>query len=83
MKLTAGANIELVKGHRKVMAEMSAMMNHFLFSGKLRGFEGSSCDSHPTRLFSRSMRGKISGARCCFFVLFRERCFSNSLPMSL
>jgi hypothetical protein len=42
MKLIAGANIDDVNGHRKVMADIRAMMNHFLFSAKFRGFNGSS-----------------------------------------
>lgn len=74
--------MEDVRGLRKVIADTSPSMNHFLFSVKLRGFDGSSCESHPMRPFSSSVTGYTSRSSFCFLVLFLERCFSRSLPMS-
>ena len=74
--------MEEASGASKVMAEIKPSMNHLRFSGKLRGCAGSSWASHPTRLLSKSDRGHFSIVICCFLLLFRERCFSSSLPRS-
>ena len=77
-----GAKIEDAKGERKVIAATSPNSNHLRESGKLRGFLGSSCESQPTRFSSRLVNGYFSGASWSFFVLFLDKCFSRSAPIS-
>lgn len=78
-----GAKMDDASGLTNVMAATKPSRVIFLFVGKFRGFAGSSCESQPTRLLSRSESGYFSGASWSFFVLFLERCFSRSAPISL
>ncbi len=75
MNDTPGANMEDARGEINVMLPSSAISVHFLFSEKLSGISGSSCDSHPTISLSRSDSGRGAGARRAFllFELFEVR----------
>ena len=77
-----GAKMEEASGLTKVIAATKPRSVIFLFVVKLRGFAGSSCESQPTRLLSRSDSGYFSGASWSFLVLFLDRCFSRSAPIS-
>jgi hypothetical protein len=57
------------RGEMKVMDPSRAISIHFRESGKLRGFSGSSCDSHPTMPLSRSESGSSAGAMRAFLLL--------------
>jgi len=75
--------MEEVSGLTKVIAEIRLRSVHLRLLEKFRGFVGSSCESQPTRLLSRSDKGYFSGASWSFLVLFLDRYFSRSAPMSL
>lgn len=58
-----GAQVRLKVAYvRKVMEEMMAMMDHFRFSGQLRGLAGSSGPSHDTTFGSTGSAGVASAS---------------------
>ena len=74
--------MEDARGERNVIAETRKRMNSFRLFEKLRGFDGSSCESQPTRPSSSSVNGYFSAGRSSFLVDLRDKCFSSSAPIS-
>lgn len=66
---TAGANMDEASGDINVILDNKPSKNHFRESGKFSGMAGSSCDSHPTILLSRSDNGIFAASSLA--LLFR------------